>query len=147
MSLKVLLPTDFSEASAVGVRAGLGLADPLGAELVLAHVFDADAISALPVVLGGTTGADMELVSEARRAAEKRLEEVKQEWLGDTPAETVVLEGRSPARALTRYASEQGIGLIVVATHGRTGLEHFVLGSVTEKIVRLATCRVLTVPV
>jgi nucleotide-binding universal stress UspA family protein len=60
-------------------------------------------------------------------------------------AEAVVLTGDGPARAITEYAHENAIDLIVVGTHGRRGLSHLVMGSVAERIVRTAECPVLTV--
>jgi K+-sensing histidine kinase KdpD len=59
---------------------------------------------------------------------------------------TALLSGR-PAREIVRYARENGVDLIVVGTHGRTGVTRALVGSVAEAVVRLAPCSVLTVPV
>ena len=120
----VLFPTDFSDASEGAGGVARDLARESGATLHVVHV--------VPPI---TDPAD-----SAERLAEtgKRLDD-------GTPVEAALLSGRV-AREIVRYAREQGVGLIVLATHGRTGLSHAILGSVAEAVVRLAPCLVLTVP-
>jgi nucleotide-binding universal stress UspA family protein len=72
--------------------------------------------------------------------AEKQL----QQELGTLMATKCVVMG-FPIEEITKYSSEHAIDMIVVGTHGHTGLAHLLLGSVAEKLVRLSTCPVLTV--
>jgi nucleotide-binding universal stress UspA family protein len=64
---------------------------------------------------------------------------------GAPSAVEIAVRWDSPVEGIVQYAGEAGIGLIVIATHGRTGLSHVLLGSVAERIVREAPCPVLTI--
>jgi nucleotide-binding universal stress UspA family protein len=120
----ILLPTDFSEMSEVAAGVAREIALQTGACLHLVHV--------VPPVTDPADSADR-LAEMARR-------------LGDgLRIETALLSGRV-ARQIVGYAREHGIGVIVLATHGRTGLTRAILGSVAEAVVRLAPCLVLAVP-
>jgi nucleotide-binding universal stress UspA family protein len=119
----VLFPTDFSAASEpAGLVAG-ELARQQGARLHIVHV--------VPPVTDPEDSAD----TLGRLAAA----------FGDLRVETALLSGRV-AHQIIRYARDKGIGLIVLGTHGRTGVSRVLLGSVAESVVRLAPCPVLTVP-
>jgi nucleotide-binding universal stress UspA family protein len=120
----VLYPTDFSEASEVAGGVARDLARESGGTLHVVHV--------VPPVTDPADSAE-------------RLTETGKRLADGTPVETALLSGRV-AREIVRYAREHGVGLIVLATHGRTGLSHAILGSVAEAVVRLAPCLVLTVP-
>ena len=120
----VLFPTDFSEASGLAGGVARDLARESGATLHVVHV--------VPPVTDPADSAE-------------RLTETGKRLADGTPVETALLSGRV-AREIVRYAREHGVGLIVLATHGRTGLSHAILGSVAEAVVRLAPCLVLTVP-
>jgi nucleotide-binding universal stress UspA family protein len=90
-----------------------------------------------------------ELVGQARAELQRMLEEAAEAQsidLHQVPAETVVLRDLSAAGAITRYAGEQAIDVVVMGTHGRRGLRHLLLGSVAEEVVRQSPCPVLTVP-
>ena len=78
---------------------------------------------------------------QSRRTLEKALDP---SW-GCPSAVRVAVHWDSPIEGIVAYASEQAIDLIVIATHGRTGLRHALLGSVAERIVREAPCPVLTI--
>jgi nucleotide-binding universal stress UspA family protein len=120
----VLFPTDFSKASEGAGGVARDLARESSATLHVVHV--------VPPVTDPADSAE-------------RLAEIGRRLVGGTRVETALLSGRV-AREIVRYAREQGVGLIVLATHGRTGLSHAILGSVAEAVVRLAPCLVLTVP-
>jgi universal stress protein A len=84
-------------------------------------------------------------VNESRAAAEKALAGVLDpKWLTGRTVIQAVVEG-SPKVEIIRYARKQEIDLIVLSTHGRTGLAHIIIGSVAESVVRTAPCPVLTV--
>jgi universal stress protein A len=121
---EVLFPTDFSNASE---RAGL-----LASELAREWKVGLHVVHVVPPV----TDPGESPVRLKRLAA----------GLGDVPrVEAALLSGRV-AHQIVQYARDKNIGLIVLGTHGRTGVSHALLGSVAESVVRLAPCPVLTVP-
>ena len=139
---RILLPTDFSQHSATAANYACELATRFDAELHLLHTLE------IHPSLTPEFGMGLVLpkyVSESRSAAEKLLAgSLDSQW---TPGRTViraVVEG-SPRVEIIRYAREHDIDLIVLSTHGRTGLPHVILGSVAENVVRTAPCPVLTV--
>jgi nucleotide-binding universal stress UspA family protein len=159
----VLVPTDFSEAANRALPYAAEEAVVHRAKVTLVHVLPSDAgtdvyyIGSSPapgfeagydVVAGGRMGtAPVPEPTVVRRddgeAALTRLRDlVPEAFRGTWNVEIAV--GR-PADAIVRLARELEADLIVMATHGRTGLEHVVLGSVAERVVRLAPCPVLTV--
>lgn len=132
-ALRILVPTDFNASFQGTLAHACTLADPLGAELHLLHVLPAHD---LPGSHGG--GHD-----ERARMARQQLERLAQRAaLNRVKVEFATRTGR-PAAEIVRYAREQGIGLIVMSTHGRTGLAHLVMGSVAEQVLRDGTCPVL----
>lgn len=138
---KVLHPTDFSDASAHALAYACAIAERFEAELHVLHVLPDPATLAI-----GPVG-DVPLVqfeTQIREAAEQAIARIPpaEQWSG--PVTRVIREGPAFVE-IVRYAREAGIGLIVMGTHGRTGLSHVLLGSVAEKVVRKASCPVLTV--
>jgi universal stress protein A len=141
---RILVPTDFSPPSEAALATAEALAAQFGAAIHLIHVLEDPYAAAL-------YSADIygyvprELKESWRREAQARLD-----VLLDRPekaqfrATTNVIFG-SPARAIVDYARENAMNLIVVGTHGRGGVAHLLLGSVTERVVRTAECPVLTV--
>lgn len=134
---RILAPTDFSEYSSEAIGYACALAEKFGAELHLLHVLEVHAGST-PVFAGGL--ALTPRVQESREAAETELKKVAP----DREAVRATVEG--PAfLGIVRYAKENNIDLIVMGTHGRSGLAHVMIGSVAERVVRKAPCPVLTV--
>lgn len=132
---RVVVPVDFSDHSATALRAARGLAVVHGSRLDLLHVVE-------PVTGPQETGARG--TSLARIA--DRLADFADEVLGRPRVEyhVEVIEGIAAA-SITAYAASSRAELIVITTRGLTGQRHFLLDSVTEKIVRTATCPVLTI--
>ena len=139
---KILLPTDFSDYSATATKYACELATKFDAELHLLHTLETQFAS--------TPGFDMAItlpyyISESTAAAEKALNGVLDPtWAEGRTVIYAVVEG-SPKEEIIRYARMHDIDLIVLATHGRTGLPHIIMGSVAETVVRTAPCPVLTV--
>jgi len=129
----ILFLTDFSEASQAALAYAMGLAKHFGAQLYPAHACD-------PLILGETAAPDV--LNEVEENSRKRLFALaKENNIAGTP-----LFARGPvATAVPVWTKEHGIDLIVMGTHGRRGLKHFLMGSVAEAIFRNATCPVLTV--
>ena len=139
----ILVPTDFSKHSEVALNYAVALAEKFGAELFLLHVvqdlalFIPDAVAVAPPIAPP--------VEQFVAAAREALERVTQ--VNDLKSLTVhrdVREG-TPFYEIIRFAKEKNVDLIVMGTHGHTGLTHVLLGSVSEKVVRKAPCPVLTV--
>jgi len=138
---KILIPTDFSECSQRSLRYGLALAEKFRAKPCVIHVWE------LPMT-GSILPVDPypELVfTEEQKAAKDRLtrltDELKTQGID---AEAIFAFGK-PCVEIVKAAADLEADLIVLATHGRGGISHLLLGSVAEKVVRLAPCPVLTV--
>jgi nucleotide-binding universal stress UspA family protein len=136
----VLVPTDGSDAATAAVEHALGFATRYGATLHALYVVDASAFAALDADASGVV-AGLERRGEA---ALDRVVETARE--ADVPVEPATVEG-APAGAIVRYAESAGVDLVVMATHGRTGIDRYLLGSVTEQVVRSSPAPVLTVRV
>ena len=139
---KILLPTDFSNYSAAATKYACELATKFDAELHLLHTLEIH-LSSTPLFSMGL--ALPQWINESRSAAGKSLAGVLDpKWSAGRTVIQAVVEG-SPKVEIVRYARKQEIDLIVLATHGRTGLPHVIMGSVAETVVRTAPCPVLTV--
>lgn len=141
---RVLFPTDFSEPSEHAMNHALDFARLFKARLHLLHVVDesfqywmASAPSGMP--LGPSQD---QVLSNSMQ----RMKDFVSRRIPQTEADVVtsVTWGR-PAAEILRHAKDQQIDLIVIGTHGRSGLAHALMGSVAEKVVRQATCPVLTI--
>jgi nucleotide-binding universal stress UspA family protein len=141
-----VVPYDFSPHAVAALAAARDLAQRLDADLHLLHVvhipMQAYAYAPHPAAVGRIPFDTHELREEARGALEK----VAEQLVGlPRRAQAHVVEGVGIADAIRLAAEEQGADLIVMGTHGRTGLAHVFLGSVAERTLRLAPCPVLTV--
>jgi nucleotide-binding universal stress UspA family protein len=139
---RILLPTDFSAYSATATKYACELVTKFDAELHLLHTLEVH-LASTP-----TFGMGLALpryVPESKAAAEKALAGVLDpQWAVGRKVVQAVVEG-SPKVEIIRYARTQEIDVIVLTTHGRTGLAHVLMGSVAESVVRTAPCPVLTV--
>jgi nucleotide-binding universal stress UspA family protein len=132
----ILHPTDFSPHSEAAAKLAFALARDYGARVLALHVVE-------PIVVGGAEGIAIPDSGAYEAEMRARLAEVR-------PSRTEVLvEHRlllgSVAEEILRVAKESQCGVIVLGTHGRTGLGRLLLGSVAEQVVRKAPCPVLTV--
>ena len=139
----ILAPTDFSAHSEGAVRYACALAARLGAELHLLHVLS-------EVLPGGPDPLMMpvmppEYYEENEQRARETLGRLLQPAWGTPPSVVTAIRWGSPVEAIVAYAVELKVDMIAIATHGRTGLSHVLLGSVAERIVREAPCPVLTI--
>lgn len=140
---RILVPTDFSAASDAALAYARVIGRQFSASVHLLHVFDdpfasgsfvADGIGLMPIELRES------LFAEARARLAERLAAHAQLIPGSSSALVV----GPPARRIVEYARDNDMDLIVMGTHGRGGLAHVLLGSVTERVVRTARCPVLT---
>jgi nucleotide-binding universal stress UspA family protein len=137
---RILVPIDFSDCSKKALQYALPLAKQHRAAITLLYVVPPS------YAVGEYGGIDYtSLEAEARAGADKALAAlVVDEIRGEVPADTVVRSG-STAFEIIEAARRLPADMIVVSTHGRTGLKHVLLGSVAENIVRHAPCPVLVV--
>ena len=140
----ILIPTDFSDASHLAIDAGGVLAAQLGAKVTLVHVHDPDALHP-PATIGWSAKQQDDLDAEITDAVAKGLDDLRAARLKTLEdVETVILHDPSASQAICKYAEKIGADLIVLATHGRTGLKHLLIGSVAERVVRHSHVPVLT---
>jgi nucleotide-binding universal stress UspA family protein len=139
----ILVPVDFSDCSLSGLTYGVRFAREVGARIIVLHVADLG-----PVMM--TTGRgnyDSRIYIEAaRRRCSKQMQAfLKRVDFHGVPVTTSAVAGYCPA-AIYEAAEKEGADLIVISTHGRTGLRRALVGSVAEGTVRHAGCPVLVVP-
>ncbi len=140
---RICCPIDFSDASRAAMEVAVDLARRTGAELVLLHAYPIPGYT-FP---DGSVVASPKMMQELADQAERHLEEWRAAAAATTGAPRVGTHKAvgEPAAEIVAFAKANGIDLIVVGTHGRTGLEHALMGSVAERVVRRAHCPVLTV--
>ena len=140
---KILVPVDFSDHSRVALSYAREVAALYGSSLQLVHAIEDPVYPYFYAPAGGFSMANQ--LEELRTKTDEALDKILEESQGPAVSyEKFVVTGR-PATEITRCAEEHGADMIVIATHGLTGLERFLVGSTAEQIVRLATCPVFTV--
>jgi nucleotide-binding universal stress UspA family protein len=139
---RILCPVDFSSCSDQAVRAALDLAERFGATVELLHVMQTTAY-VMPLMPMG--GPPLDYLRDLPERLQTQLDHLRDRLTSEYPLITTCLrEGVVHATVVGR-ANELHADLIVIGTHGHTGLTHLLLGSVAERVVRLAPCPVLTV--
>src|SRR5262245_26693951 len=136
----ILVPIDFSDHSAVALDLAIDLARTYGAKLHLLHCYPIDPGAISPYGLVMPEGLDRDI----REAADQQLAR----WADKAAAAKVPVEqhlsGMFPSEVIARTAEEIGADLVVMGTRGLSGLKHVLLGSIAERVLRLAPCPVLT---
>lgn len=140
---RILLPTDFSEQSRSAMTYGSAFAEKFGAEIHLLHVVQ-DLVAMVPEP-GLAFAPPANYMAELTASAEQALARLPDPAMVEGLTIVRVTRQGAPFVEIIRYARENAIDLIVMGTHGRSGLAHVLLGSVAEKVVRKASCPVLTV--
>lgn len=135
----ILVPTDFSDYADYALDYAIELAHKFQARLTLLHV-----IHLPPLAMGDFDASGLvtyleEIETDAQQRLQTLLSRVQQKGL---QGETVMVHD-VPFQAIINTAKDQDVDLIVMSTHGRTGLTHVLMGSVAERVVRLAPCPVL----
>ncbi len=140
---KILVPIDFSDSSLKALRYALGFAEQFSAGIVLLHVVEPKLYPVdFLIVPPEMEEANVKLAHAAREKLSSMAAELREKHY--LQADALVRQG-NPAVEIAKVARSLDADLIVIATHGYTGLKHVYLGSVTEKITRHATCPVLVV--
>lgn len=134
---RILFPTDFSETANLALKRAIAITEDFDAELYVLHIVDDSII---------TTHVQKEREIILKELRNHALEQMKQslppELLQNFETTGAVKRGE-PGKAIASYAETHGCDLIVMGSHGRTGLIRVLLGSVADKVVRLAKCPVL----
>ncbi len=142
---RILIPTDFSPPARQAEHYAVALAQKFAAELHVLHIVEDPALPVHGSRYSWAVPDDM---------LPRLLEKAEHDLTLAVPTADVNLIGRElvrkikvghPVNSIIEYATENQIDLIVIGTHGRSGLSHLLLGSSAEKLVRLATCPVLTI--
>lgn len=134
---KILFPTDFSGSSEAALRLATSLAHDTGAQMLIVHVEDPPTPYA----------ANEYMTPVMTDSAKRELAELLSNVVPTNPVvryEHRILTG-DPAREIVQLAAQESVDLIVMGTHGRTGLSRLLMGSVAETVVRRADCPVLTI--
>ena len=140
---RIVVPTDFSPASDAALEYARALASDLKASIDLGHVFD-DPFTSGAFVGDGTVMMPLELRESLENLAREHLAQRHAPHTNTLPGSSTVMLTGAPAKRIVDHARETHADLIVMGTHGRTGLGHLLLGSVAERVIRTATCPVLT---
>jgi universal stress protein A len=141
---RILVPLDFSPPSDQALQYAAALAEEFAASVVLLHVVEERLVTGpLPaeVYLGELPKVREDLVKEAQTRLMKCLETLNAQ--GITATGEVLVGG--PSQVILDQAVNKGVDLIVMGTHGRTGLTHLLIGSVAERVIRHAPCPVFVV--
>jgi nucleotide-binding universal stress UspA family protein len=139
---RILCPIDFSDASRAALEAAAEVAKRYGAKVALFHAYPVPGYT-FP---DGSFVASSKMLEELSDQAHRHLLEWKviAEKLGIAQVEIATAIGE-PAHEILAFAKAQQADLLVMGTHGRTGIQHALMGSVAERVVRRSTCPVLTV--
>ncbi len=141
---KILSPMDFSEFSFEAMRGAWELAKDVGAELHLLHVVVPHS-NFVPLLLTKDAESGREMAREAglMQEAEEELARIKRDQLENSPKVLTSAVVGPPVPKIIDYADREAIDLILLSSHGRTGFNRMLMGSVAEKLVRGAPCSVL----
>ncbi len=135
----ILIPTDFSEASASALGMATTLAKAFDAEVTLLHVWEVPIYPYMDFMLNSA------VIGEVEAAATKGLSRALSELQAQLPRARSKLKSGIAFQSILEAIDEVGADLVIMGTHGRRGLSRLTLGSVAERVVRLAKVPVLTV--
>jgi nucleotide-binding universal stress UspA family protein len=136
----ILVPVDFSDCSRRAAEYAISLAKDVGATVTLEHVYSLP-FTAYPEGFARPPETLTRLGEQARESLERWKDGLKEPGV----IKRTICEVGAPAQTIVDRAATDHFDLVVMGTHGRTGLTHLLVGSVAERVVRLAPCPVLTV--
>ena len=144
---KILVPVDYSEYSLAALTRAVIFAEAFGASIDVVHVWDRPQYVSDTIMVRNASGETRSLLEMIRENADREMDEFLSgvKVPANVPLTHRLLSGE-PTSTLLRELKEHKHDLVVVGTHGRTGLTHILLGSVAERLVRLSPVPVLTVP-
>lgn len=139
---RILCPVDFSEESTHALRCAGEVAAHFGAEIIVVHAVEP---LPYPVEFGPLPALLTDAEPVLLKRAKEQLESLRIKELGALPNSRVVVEIGIPEHAICEAAKRERCDLVVLSTHGRSGLSHLLIGSVAERVLRFAPCPVLTI--
>ena len=144
---KILIPIDFSDFSMHALKYGVAVARHFGAKILLLHVISQELLNEIKTVRGflGDTDSPEEFLARKKRDINERIEKIVKGEPDQALFEGQLIETGIPSEEIIRVAEARKVDLIVIGTHGRSGLSHILIGSVAEKVVRRSPCPVLSV--
>jgi universal stress protein A len=140
---RILVPVDFSAPSRAALEHATGLAERMDAELVVLHAWEQPAYLGPEGVVLSAPGVVHPGLEEVRRAVEREVAQFVKGVPLPAGTQVRVVQGK-PHDAILAVAAEPGVDLVVMGTHGRSGLARMIVGSVAEAVIRHAPCPVLT---
>ncbi|MGD8628425.1 MAG: universal stress protein [bacterium] len=142
---RILCPTDFSDYSYQALQAADELAGHFSAELLIVHIVST--VPLAPVVPGvtPTTFKVDDYQKELEESSKKTLKEVVEKRVSRAPTVRTIVSRGPAAEEIVKVAEAEKAGLTVISTHGVSGLQRILFGSVAEKVVRDSKCPVLTI--
>jgi universal stress protein A len=140
---RILVPTDFSDHAGSALKYGREFAETFGAELLILHVVE-PIYYATPADMYVTSPNLSMLLDEQRKIATRQLARISAVLKKAGQRHRTLLKTGTPAQVIADTAQDTRADLIIMSTHGRTGLAHILVGSVAEKVVRHASVPVLT---
>ena len=143
---RIQVPVDFSPASLKALDYAADFAKPLGAGLSVLFVIE-PIYYAVPDLAGAAAGTAVGLLEEQRASGKRQLERLQARYAKRRIKLRTLMQTGTPYQTIVDAAKSLKANLIVMSTHGRTGVSHLLLGSVAERVVRSATCPVLTIRV
>jgi nucleotide-binding universal stress UspA family protein len=139
---RILCPIDFSDASLAALETAAEVARRYGAKVALFHAYPVPGYTFPDGSFVASSKMLEELTSQANRHMAEWKAKAEAMGIGHVEAATAIGE---PAHEILAFAKAQSADLVVIGTHGRTGLQHALMGSVAERVVRRSLCPVLTV--
>ena len=141
MIKKILVPIDFSDYSRKALKYSVEFAEQFNSEITLVYVIE-------PIVYPADLSLDQMILPtppiDFTKKSKTELEELAKEIIGEKLNYNIVIKTGKPFMEIIETAREIDADLIIIATHGHTGVEHLLFGSTAEKVVRKAPCPVLT---
>lgn len=144
---RILITTDLSDESQVAFSHGRLLAEKFGSEVDVLAIIEDPAHAAMLYALDNPVLPSQEVQEQFKQKINTDLEKLVEKHLEGITTRCHVVEADQPVHdAIIDFLKEHGSDLIIIATHGRTGLKRLLIGSVAERVVRECPCPVLTVP-
>lgn len=144
MLQRILFCTDFSQNSQPAAQMATACARVFAAELMVLHVVNSKRVG-YPSFEGNVPADIKHVLEKAREAADKSLALFAEPLREGGKTVTTHCSIGVPPSMIVRFADEHEVDLIVMGTHGRTGMEHLIMGSTAENVIRSSRCPVLTV--
>jgi nucleotide-binding universal stress UspA family protein len=142
---KILVPTDFSGYSDNAIKQAVDIAEKFSAKIVLLHVID-QSIQQCAADYCLSNAAVEQLKNESTKTSEDKIKKTINTLKGSTKVDvSFVVKNGVPAEVILDEQMRNGIDLIVIASHGKTGILRHLIGSVTDKVVRAAKCPVMVI--